>query len=562
MTGRGLVLSTFVLALWLAAAGNLPLWQKLLQLDQSSGQRWWLVGVLGSMVFGGILALLSLLHWRWLFRPLASVLVLVTAFNSYFMWQYHAVIDSTMLANVIHTDVNEVRDLLSWRLVATVLLIAGPGLWWIWRRPLDQRSVWSRLGVNVLGVVTGLVVVVAMALAGYQGLSSLMRNDKSVRYMINPLNSVYASAWLATHRANAVGQAIEPVGLDARLGASYSQQPRPPLLVMVVGETARAQNWGLDGYTRQTTPSLAQWQSQGDLINYPHVSSCGTNTQVSVPCMFSSLTRENGGGRDSALLENVLDVLQRAGLAVLWIDNQSGCKGVCARVPTVAPGDTPDPAWCDGGECFDEAMLQGLDQRIAALDPQRRERGVVVVMHQMGSHGPAYFKRTPADRKPFVPECRSNTLTDCSPEQLVNAYDNTIAYTDHFLGQALSWLQAQAASSKYDTGLIYVSDHGESLGENGLYLHGMPYAFAPEQQTHVPMVTWLSPGLQQRSGVRSECLRARASEPYSHDNLFHTLLGVMDVSTEAYVAALDAFAPCASAGSAPAPSVVKPSPAG
>jgi len=145
-----------------------------------------------------------------------------------------------------------------------------------------------------------------------------------------------------------------------------------------------------------------------------------------------------------------------------------------------------------------------------------------------------------------MPECTSNTLADCPPDQLVNAYDNTIAYTDHFLAQSLQWLQQQANADHYDTGLIYVSDHGESLGEGGLYLHGVPHSLAPEQQTHVPMVAWLSPAFQRRSGVAIDCLRQRAAEPMSHDNLFHTVLGLMDVSTRVLDKTLDAAAPCRS----------------
>jgi lipid A ethanolaminephosphotransferase len=280
------------------------------------------------------------------------------------------------------------------------------------------------------------------------------------------------------------------------------------------------------------------------LVNHSQVQSCGTNTQVSVPCLFSPLTRQQGGDK-TAEHENLLDVLQRAGLAVLWLDNQSGCKGVCDRVPNASTRELQLPELCQGGECFDEAMLHGLDERIAALDPQRRARGVVLVLHPMGSHGPAYFKRTPANRKPFQPECTSNALPDCGAAELVNAYDNTIAYTDHFLDQTLRWANEHAAKGRYDTGLIYVSDHGESLGENGLYLHGVPYAFAPKQQTHVPMVTWLSPGLQQRTGVRSACLRERANQALSHDHLFHSVLGIMDVTTQAYQPDLDLFGPCA-----------------
>ncbi|HQY27922.1 MAG TPA: sulfatase-like hydrolase/transferase, partial [Burkholderiaceae bacterium] len=157
------------------------------------------------------------------------------------------------------------------------------------------------------------------------------------------------------------------------------------------------------------------------------------------------------------------------------------------------------------------------------------------------------------DRKPFVPECASNTLSDCPPGELVNAYDNTIAYTDHFLDAALQWLKRRATAGANDTGLIYVSDHGESLGESGLYLHGMAWAIAPREQTHVPMVAWLSAGLRERTGLREDCLRNRAAEPVSHDHFFHSVLGVMDVTTGAYRRSLDALAPCAGAALVQAP---------
>ncbi|MCW5669865.1 MAG: phosphoethanolamine--lipid A transferase [Hydrogenophaga sp.] len=540
------------LALWLAILGNLPLWQRIDGLGGSPTQRLALMAGLGFLLVGALAGLLSLLAWPRVFRPAASALLLVAAFNTYFMWQYGVVIDPTMLANVVHTDVREVRDLLSWALPATVLVVAGVPLWLLWRRPLALRALGPQAARNLGGALAALVLLVTAALMSYQGLASLMRNHKDLRYMVNPLNTVYAGARLAVDQLPRQVRPLQPVGQDAALGASYAQQPRPPLLLLVIGETARAQNFGLNGYARDTTPTLARWQSQGDLVNFAQVRSCGTNTQVSLPCIFSPLTRAQGGDKTPEH-ENLLDVLQRAGLAVLWIDNQSGCKGVCDRVPNAYAGDHAVPGLCEGSECYDAAMLDGLDQRLAALDPQRRARGVVVVMHQMGSHGPAYAKRAPADQKPFQPECQSITLSDCPHEPLVNAYDNSIAYTDHFLGQTLQWLKARADRGAEDTGLIYVSDHGESLGENGLYLHGVPYALAPEQQTHVPMVSWFSPGLQRRAGLSMGCLRGQAAAPISHDHFFHSVLGLMDVQTRAYQPALDALLPCSAASQARSP---------
>jgi lipid A ethanolaminephosphotransferase len=540
------------LALWLASVGNLPLWQRIDGLGGTPTQRLALIVGLGLLLVGALAALLSLLAWPRVLRPAASALLLVAAFNTHFMWQYGVVIDPTMLANVVHTDVREVRDLLSWALPGTVLLVAGLPLWALWRRPLALRSLGPQAVRNLMGALAALALLVAAALMSYQGLASLMRNHKDLRYMANPLNTVYAGARLAVDQLPRQVRPLQPVGQDAALGASYAHQPRPPLLVLVIGETARAQNFGLNGYARNTTPMLARWQAQGDLVNFAQVSSCGTNTQVSLPCIFSPLTRAQGGDKTPEH-ENLLDVLQRAGLAVLWIDNQAGCKGVCDRVPNAYAGDHAVPGLCEGSECYDAAMLDGLDQRLAALDPQRRARGVVVVMHQMGSHGPAYAKRAPADQKPFQPECQSVTLSDCPHEQLVSAYDNSIAYTDHFLGQTLQWLKARADRGSEDTGLIYVSDHGESLGENGLYLHGVPYALAPTQQTQVPMVSWFSPGLQRRTGLSMGCLRGHAAAPISHDHVFHSVLGLMDVQTRAYQPALDALMPCSAASQARSP---------
>ncbi len=541
--GRDAWQTNAVLALWLTLAGNVPLWQKVLSVGGSGA--WVLWVTMAALVASVNFALLSLITWPRGYRWMASVLVLVAAANTHFMRTYGVVIDPSMMANVINTDAREATGLLTPALPLTLLLVAGPALWWIWRRPLRRRGVWQRWWRNTGAVSLGLALAVASGVAGYQGLASLMRNHKAVRYMINPLNTVYAVGALAAERVPTSARAIEPVGEDARLGASYAAQARPPLLVLVIGETARAEDFGLNGYHRQTTPVLAQWQRDKGLVNFPDVTACGTNTEVSVPCIFSPLTREQGGNR-KPVHENLLDVLQRAGLAVLWLDNQSGCKGVCARVPTVSTRQLTDERWCRDGECHDEIMLEGLDQRLAALDPQRRDRGVVLVMHQMGSHGPAYFKRAPADAKPFGPECVSQTLSDCRVEHVRNAYDNTIAYTDRFLGRTLAWLDAQ--SGQYDTGMIYLSDHGESLGENGLYLHGLPYAVAPDQQIKVPMVAWLSRGMQRRTGVEPRCLQGRASQALSHDHLFHSVLGLMDVKTQVHDRRLDIFSWCAPGG--------------
>lgn len=529
-----------ILALWLATAGNLPLWRALWKLPETHGlQSVVTLGSLVLVVLAATVLLLGLFLWpRWL-KPAGIALLLITASSSYFMSSYGIVIDPSMLTNVVQTDMGEALDLVSWPLVVTLLLGAVlPGLWW-WRQPVRRvgggRLVLQQLGVGLLG----LLVAVAMLWISFQDVASLMRNHKTLRYMINPFNTVYAVARVSVGRAAQAQQTLQPVGMDAHLMSPGDSADTSPLIVLVVGETARAANFGLGGYGRDTTPLLKQLQSEGDLVYFSSVSSCGTNTQTSVPCMFSPQGRETFDGGDTRQ-ENLLDVLQRAGLAVLWLDNQSGCKGVCDRVPHADTRNLNLPDICPEGECFDEAMLRALPDELARLDPERRARGTVVVMHQMGSHGPAYYKRSPPAMKLFQPECTSHALQECPPEQIQNAYDNSLRNTDHLLAETVRWLQ----TLQRPTALVYVSDHGESLGEKGLYLHGMPYRMAPTEQTHVPMLTWVSKPLQQAQGLRLDCLRAQAAQPWSHDNLFHTMLGLARVGTTARDGTLDMLAPC------------------
>ncbi len=529
---------------WLATMGNVPLWRALWALPEHSGLR----GLLFAAGFAGLIgaatmALLSLLAWPRVFKVVASLLLITAASSTYFMLQYGVVIDATMMANVMHTDARETRDLLSWWLALSLVLIAGIPMIWLFRQKLVERSLWSHAWRNLLAALAAVVVMVGVLLASYQDMASLMRNHKDVRYLINPLNALYGVGKLAADQVPRTQQVLQPIGEDARLGATYAAQKKPPIVVLVIGETARAANFSLGGYARDTNPELSELKKTGDLTYYSAVRSCGTNTQASVPCMFSHMGKSDYEASPQRF-ENLLDVLQRAGLAVLWLDNQSGCKGLCDRISNLVTRTLEVPGLCEGGECLDEIMLKGLDERIAELDPARRSRGVVIVMHQMGSHGPAYFRRSPVAFKKFMPECATNVLQDCPREQLVNAFDNTLVYTDHFLASAVKWLDQKSQASQADTALVYLSDHGESLGENNLYLHGLPYALAPDFQTHVPMVTWLSGEMQKRMGVRKDCLNQRADTPLTHDNLFHAMLGLLDVQTQLYKSGMDWFAAC------------------
>jgi lipid A ethanolaminephosphotransferase len=187
-------------------------------------------------------------------------------------------------------------------------------------------------------------------------------------------------------------------------------------------------------------------------------------------------------------------------------------------------------------ECIDGVFLKHLQEKAQTITGN-----TVIVLHQIGSHGPSYWLRYPPEGEVFAPACRTPELTDCTTEEIVNAYDNTIAYTDRFLAEAIDLLDAEG---RVTPALFYVSDHGESLGEGGLYLHGAPDFMAPEYQTRVPMVLWMSERFRASLGLDAGCMAAATGEAVSHDNMFPTVLGLLDVLATARDTGLDLAGRC------------------
>ena len=533
--------AVLLLALYLLLAANWPLWLALVRIGTRGAELPGLILPMLGLLAGATVALLALTAWSRGMRWLWWLIVLIAALAQYYMLTYRVVMDPGMLTNVMQTDVREARDLLTWQLLTSVLLVMALPSWWLARLRLQPAPWWRQLLRNGVLVALALGLAALTIVTGSRSLAPLMRNHTELRYLMNPSAPLF-SAVIAVHeqwfsRPRVLVRMTE----GAALGPSYKPGGRPLLLALVVGETARADHFALNGYARDTNAQLAR----RDVLSWRRVLACGTSTAASLPCMFSPLGREAFLAR-SEDHENLLDVVQAAGLAVLWLDNQSGCKGVCDRVPhaDAIDGLTPQQRQqlCVDGECSDEAMLVGLEARIAALPEAERARGVLLVLHQMGSHGPAYYKRSSPAQKQFQPECQTQVLADCDQQALLNAYDNSIVATDAFLARLVDWLAQQARRA--DTGMLYVSDHGESLGEYGLFLHGMPYAIAPEAQKHVPLITWLSAPLRQRLGLSDTCLRQRLDEPLTHDALYSSVLDLVDVRSPSYRRALDLFAPC------------------
>ena len=474
---------------------------------------------------------LSVLVWERTARIVLTALLLVSALAGHYMAAYGIYIDADMIRNGLHTDWREASELAGMDSVLS-LLPSLPPIVLVWRVKVQRRS-WKPAVLARVALLASLVLMAAAgAAASTQRLTAFLRNQREVRYLVTPANVLVSLAKVVSEEPPGKARVQTPIGEDAVQSPAAGRR-RPRLLLLVVGETARAANWGLNGYVRQTTPELAL----RGVINFPHVTACGSSTEVSLPCMFSVLGREHYDEKAIRGQQSLLHVLQRAGVATLWRDNQSGCKGVCSGLPQEDLRARGDAGTCTERRCFDEVLLQGLPGVVA------KHRGdQVIVLHMLGNHGPNYFERYPPAFRRYTPVCETSDLGRCSREQIVNAYDNALLYTDHVLAGAIDQLKTVPG---YDTAMLYVSDHGESLGEKGLYLHGMPRALAPREQLDVPMVAWFSEGWQRATRLDQGCARQHAgSGQFTHDNLVHTVLGLTDVKTALYRPDHDIFLTC------------------
>ena len=467
--------------------------------------------------------------YRHTVKPLLTFLLFGTAVGTHYMRTYGVVLDPSMMNNVWRTEPVEARELLSWSLATHLLLYAALPAALLWRvRVVPQ--LWRRGAAIKLGGVAVALVAFAVALMPvFKPFASMMRSHKEIRYFATPLNYLWSTGAIAVRQASGATQPRRPLGLDATPGPLWAARTRPLVVVLVVGETARAANWQLNGYPRPTTPELARLP----VINFSDVTSCGTNTETSLPCMFAPVGRRDYDQARIRGSESLLHLLVHAGATVHWRDNQSGCKNVCAGLPQDEVASLNPAGLCSDGRCLDEGLLAGLNERLAAArSVTGRAATQLLVLHQLGSHGPAYFRRYPPAFAHFTPACENDDLQKCTREEIVNAYDNSLRYTDHVLGSLIATLQRN--ETDVDSALIYVSDHGESLGERNFYLHGLPWFIAPSEQKEVPMVMWLSSGMARASALDTACLRRRAAEPATHDHLFHTVLGLLDVKTAVY----------------------------
>ncbi|OCL84282.1 Phosphoethanolamine transferase EptA [Arcobacter porcinus] len=469
---------------------------------------------------------LAIFSSRFTTKPLLIVLFTVSAFAAYFMDSYNIVIDSEMIRNSMQTDLKESMDLFSFKLVLYIIFLAIIPSYFVYKIKIDYKSFKKEIVSKLKTIILSILLIVIILFSFSKFYTSFARENKPLRYSANPIYWIYSIANYLDKTFDTMPKEMNEVGLDSKV----VEPPFEPkeLIILVVGEAARADKFSLNGYNKETNPLL----KQEEVISFPNMYSCGTSTAHSVPCMFSIYPREQYSYKKGVSTQNVLDVLKNTqDISILWRDNNSDSKGVALRID-YEDFQTPKTNTICDDECRDEGMLVGLDDYIKKNDG----RDILIVLHQMGSHGPAYYKRYPKEFEKFTPVCKTNQLENCTKEEINNAYDNTILYTDYFLSKSINFLKKY--SQTHETALIYMADHGESLGENGIYLHGVPYAIAPKEQKNVASLIWIGDGAIEHEYDKQK-LKSYKDNTFSQDNLFHTILGIFEVETEVYNKDLD-----------------------
>lgn len=528
--------TALLIVVFLVLSANLAFWENYFSIMPIHDLSTFAFALAMFCIGTGLIGMLfGLCGFRYVLKPAFGLLVILAAGAAYFMDRYGAMIDRHALQSVLETDMREGSEWLSWRMLVYFVLIAGIPIIFLWRTDIRYRQ-WSRELMARLGYFAFcLALVLVPAGLMYQPLASLARNHPEIRHQLNPYNVVMASRNYLSHSVNVAPKKMIELGVDARKGALYSSK-KPKLLVIVIGESARAESFSLNGYARLTNPLL----SKRKLYNFSRVTSCGTNTATSLPCMFSNLGRRGYDEKQALQQENLVDVIRHSGLFLEWEDNNTGSKGIAKRIEEAEMSELEkESAFCSEKGCYDAVFFKHLEAEF-----REHPGDMVLVFHQIGSHGPAYYERYPKEFEKFQPTCHTGELQDCSREEVLNAYDNTILYTDYILDGVIQRLQERQDS--HDAAMLYVSDHGESTGEKGLYLHGTPYVLAPSQQTHVPMFLWASDGFLKARGTDSNCLLSLQENAYSHDNFFHSVLGLLNLKTDAYDKKLDIFGECES----------------
>ncbi|HOP21707.1 MAG TPA: phosphoethanolamine--lipid A transferase [Gammaproteobacteria bacterium] len=512
---------------------NIAFWKEIYQIIKpETASDYFLFAAIFVFLVAVINLILSLFTWQKSYKLFYIIIFLIASASFYFIYQYNIVIDKEMVRNVMETSSSEGKDLISSGLIFVLFLLGILPSYLLYKLKSTRDTYRNFLFTKIKSMGISIAVILLVIYLNYASFASIARNNRNLSHVILPTNFIFALVSFAGEQFKSATIPYNPIAEGANQDESLNDKKQVYLLI--IGETARADRFSLNGYEKETNPFLSK---RHDIINFTNTSSCGTNTATSLPCIFSHLDRTNYSHKIAKNTDSLLDFFKNAGFDIQWRDNNTGCKGICK------PDDFLDLTMDDGNslcneeECYDEILFKDLYEKIT-----QNPNNQVYVLHPKGSHGPAYYLRYPKRFEIFQPTCQDIQLQKCQKQEIDNSYDNTILYADYIIDSAIKLLEKLPKDTL--TTMVYLSDHGESLGENNLYLHGTPYMFAPSEQTKVPFIIWLSDSLQESTSLDFQCLLSNKDIHLSHDNFFHSMLGMAQINTKYYDQSRDIFYQC------------------
>lgn len=476
--------------------------------------------LIGLFLFAFFGLCLEVLAMGRILKPMLILILAICASSSYLINSLQTGFTPDIFHSIINTNTREVSETLNASFIFGLLfLFLLPSLY-IYFTPIKTLSLLKAF-LHKLFFIAGYSCLILFLWFGLIGkeITFLFKQNRALYYLLNPISPIRSAIQYFNEQSKR-NLIYTQVALDATIKPSNL----PKIIVLVIGESARSQNFSLNGYSKETNPYTSK---QSNLISFKDFSACGVITAISVPCMLMDYTHQTYTKRYlSDFRDNLLTITQRIGIKTYYIGNNGGgCIGnICAKLPK-----DQIKLYEEGN--LDEVMLKDLDQILS-----NAKGNTFIILHQTGSHGQSYFKRYPKEFRRFIPTCDTAEIQNCSLESLENTYDNTLLYTDYFLKESIQKLQT--LENRFDVALWYISDHGESLGENGMYMHGgLPYFLAPATQTQVPSILWLGKGFE----WAYQKAKTRENDPLSQDYVFHTLIRLWGIQTKDYDSKLDLF---------------------
>lgn len=424
----------------------------------------------------------------------------INAIAVYFINTYSVIIDESMISNVLNTNYEESSSFFSIKLIVYIVLLGViPGIYII-----KAKIINGTLKKFLITTSLTLLFILTLVFANASNWLWIDKNSKTLGGLAMPWSYSVNIALFYIHKHKENEKEI-------LLPNATIKDNNKSVVVLVIGESARSQNFSLYGYKKNTNPLL----SKTDNLFHFEATSCATYTTAGVKCILSYKDTDE-------LYEILPNYLYRNNVEVIWRTTNWGEPPV--HIKNYQNRDVLMPN-CNGEGCnYDEVLLTGLKEQILASQKNK----ILIVLHTSTSHGPTYSKKYPPQFEIFKPVCNSVELGNCSQTELINAYDNTIIYTDYILNKIIENLKEL---KEYNCAMIFVSDHGESLGEKNLYMHGLPKSIAPKEQYEIPFIVWFSDSSK----------HLKPNTVLSQSYVFHSVLNFLSIQSPIYNEKMNIF---------------------